>query len=87
MELPQTIQFFAKNSLDLYQQAYNDAMIRIGQYYGVHVIDAGGKSQINQYHPEYIIYQIHHTTLGGEQYAKTIWEELKNISPAKTANA
>lgn len=71
-----------KNSLDLYQQAYNDAMIRIGQYYGVHVIDAGGKSQINQYHPEYIIDQIHHTTVGGEQYANTIWEELKNIKPA-----
>ncbi len=76
-----------KNSLDLYQQAYNDAMIRIGQYYGVHVIDAGGKSQINQYHPEYIIDQIHHTTLGGEQYAKTIWEELKNIRPAEVASS
>lgn len=75
-----------KNSLDLYQQAYNDAMIRMGQYYGVHVIDAGGKSQINQYHPEYIIDQIHHTTLGGEQFAKTIWEELKQIKPAAVAD-
>ena len=75
-----------KNSLDLYQQDYNDVIIRIGQFYGVHVIDAGGKSQINQYHPEYIIDQIHHTTLGGEQYAKTIWEELKNITPAKVSN-
>ena len=74
-----------KNSLDLYQQDYNDVIIRIGQFYGVHVIDAGGKSQINQYHPEYIIDQIHHTTLGGEQYAKTVWEELKNIMPAKVA--
>lgn len=75
-----------KNSLNLYQQDYNDVIIRIGQFYGVHVIDAGGKSQINQYHPEYIIDQIHHTTLGGEQYAKTIWEELRNITPAKTSN-
>lgn len=76
-----------KNSLDLYQQDYNDVIINIGKYYGVHVIDAGGKAQINQYHPEYIIDQIHHTTLGGEQYAKTIWEELKNITPAKVAGA
>ena len=68
-----------KNSLDLYQQAYNDAMIRMGQYYGVHVIDAGGKSQINQYHPEYLADHIHHSSEGGQQFANAIWEELKNI--------
>ena len=74
-----------KNSLGVYQQAYNDAIIKMGQYYGVHVINAGGMSQINQYHPEFIIDQIHHTSLGGEQYAKTIWEELKQIKPLKVS--
>ena len=75
-----------KNKLDLYQRDYNNAIIKMGQYYGVRVIDAGGKSQVNQYHPEYIADQIHHTELGGEQYARTIWAELKNVYPAAVAN-
>ena len=71
-----------QNGLNLLQQDYNNAVIKCCQYYGVPVIDAGGRSQIDQYRPQYIIDQIHHTTLGGKQYAQTIWAELKNIYPA-----
>ena len=29
--------------------------------------------------PQYLADQIHHSELGGKQYAETIWDELKNI--------
>ena len=29
----------------------------------------------------YLVDQIHQTEIGAQQYAKTIWDELKNISP------
>lgn len=70
-----------KNYLDKYQKDYNDAIIEMGRFMGVRVIDAGSKSQINCFNPEYIVDQIHHTELGGKQYATVIWDELKNISP------
>jgi hypothetical protein len=73
-----------KNSLGLIQKDYNDAIIKMGAYMGVPVIDCGGSSHINNFHPEFIIDQIHHTELGGKQYANTIWKELKNISPLAT---
>lgn len=65
-----------------YQVEYNEAIIKMGQYFGCHVIDAGGKAQINNFHPQYLVDHIHHSFLGGEQFAKTIWEELKSIRPA-----
>lgn len=61
------------------QVEYNQAIIKMGQYFGCHVIDAGGKSQINNFHPDYLVDHLHHSFLGGKQYAETIWEELKNI--------
>lgn len=67
------------NALGLHQVDYTNAMIKMAQYMGVHCIDAGSKSQINEFHPEYIVDQCHHTELGGKQFAYTIWEELKNI--------
>lgn len=70
-----------KNSLNLFQKDYNDAIIEMGHFMGVRVIDAGSNSQINCFNPEYIIDQIHHTELGGKQYATVIWDELKNITP------
>lgn len=70
-----------KNSLDKTQNEYNQAIIDVGRYMGVHVIDAGGKSQIGQFCPEYLADHIHHSALGGKQYATVIWDELKNISP------
>ena len=76
-----------KNGIGLYQQDYNNAIIDICQRYGIPVIDAGAKSQINQYRPQFIIDQIHHTELGGKQYANTIWSELKNIPVLAKTNA
>ena len=73
-----------KNSIDLFQKDYNDAIIEMGRFMGVRVIDAGANSQINCFDPEYVIDQIHHTELGGKQYATVIWDELKNISPKVT---
>jgi hypothetical protein len=73
-----------KNSLGLFQKDYNDIIVDMGRFMGVRVIDAGSKSQINCFNPEYIVDQIHHTELGGKQYATVIWDELKNISPKVT---
>lgn len=68
-----------KNGLDLLQNDYNDTIVKMAQYMGVHVIDAGRKSQINEFSPAYLEDHLHHSHLGGKQYAATIWEELKNI--------
>jgi hypothetical protein len=70
-----------RNSLGLLQKDYNDAIVKVGAYMGVPVIDCGAKSHINNFHPEYIIDQIHHTEIGGEQYAEVIWQELKHLRP------
>ena len=66
-----------------YQVDYNNAIIECAKFLGCPCIDAGTKSQINYFNPQYIIDQIHHTELGGKQYAQTIWNELKNIQPLK----
>ena len=68
-----------KNALGLYQVDYNNAIIKTCEWFGIHCIDVGGKSQINEYRPEYIVDQIHQTELGGKQFALTVWDELKNI--------
>lgn len=67
------------NAIDLHQVDYTKAIIDTCQWLGVHCIDVGGKSQINEMHPEYIVDQCHQTELGGKQFALTVWEELKNI--------
>lgn len=69
------------NELGLKQNDYTKMIIEVANYMGVEVIDAGRKSQINEEHANYLIDHIHHTELGGEQYALTIWKELKNINP------
>jgi lysophospholipase L1-like esterase len=70
-----------KNSSDKVQNDYNQAIIDMGRYMGVRVIDAGGKSQIGQFCTEYLSDHLHHSALGGKQFATVIWDELKNISP------
>ena len=67
------------NALGEYQYQYADALSDIAGYLGAHCIDCGRKSQINQWNADYLIDHIHHTELGGEQYANAIWDELKNI--------
>lgn len=69
------------NAIGLRQLDYSRAIIDTCQWLGVHCIDVGGKSQINEMHPEYIVDQCHQTELGGKQFAYTVWDELKNIHP------
>lgn len=69
----------AKNGKDKMQKEYNDAMKAVAELMGVHCIDVAAKAQINEYHPEYIANSVHHTELGGKQYAATVWDELRQI--------
>ena len=71
----------ARNYYDLRQWHYTEIAMATARYAGVRVIDAGSMSMLNQEHPRYLADQIHHSTLGGEQYALTVWMELKNIAP------
>ena len=68
-----------KNVLNLTQNDYNEAIRNIGKFLGVPVIDAGGLAHINENRPKYLFDHIHHSELGGKQYANVIWSCLKNI--------
>lgn len=68
-----------KNSINKYQSDYNEAIRKMARHMGCWLIDAGAESQINENHPEYLIDHLHHTELGGQQYAKVIWSHLKDI--------
>ena len=68
-----------KNVLDLTQNDYNDVIRNVGKFLGVPVIDAGGESFINEHRPEFLSDHIHHSELGGQQYAAAIWDRLKSI--------
>lgn len=74
------------NYLGLRQKDYSDMAVAVAQYMGVSVIDAGSTSMIGQEHPQYLADQIHHTDLGGKQYALTVWMELKDIAPLLKEN-
>lgn len=64
------------------QNDYIEATIEMCRYLGVPVIDAGRESMISQDTASlYLMDQIHHTQLGGYQYAKTIWDKMKNFHP------
>lgn len=73
-----------KNELGLSIKDYNDMIEQVGLYYKIPVIRCGDKANIDEFHPEYIVDHIHHTELGGKQYAQTIWNELKNLYPLLT---
>ena len=70
-----------KNRAGLYQRDYTEMAMATARYLGIPVIDAGSMSMINRYHPQYLADQIHHTDLGGQQYALSIWMALKDIPP------
>lgn len=70
-----------KNHEGLLQGYYTEMAMATARYMGIPVIDAGSRSMINQQHPQYLADQIHHSDLGGKQYALAIWMELKNIAP------
>ena len=73
------------NSNELLQQEYTEMAMAVARYTGIPVIDAGSTSMINRHHPEYLEDQIHHSELGGKQYALAVWMELKDIAPLLTA--
>lgn len=68
-----------KNDLGLTQWDYIDMTIKVAEFVGIPVITCGQDSMINNQNPDYIADHIHHTYLGGYQYAKAIWAKLKNI--------
>lgn len=70
-----------KNHEGLFQRNYTEVAMDVAELVGIPVIDAGSASMINLYHPEYLADQIHHTDLGGQQYAYTVWLELKDMAP------
>lgn len=70
-----------RNSEDLLQRDYTEMAISVAGFTGIPVIDAGSRSMINKYHPDYLADQIHHSELGGQQYALTVWLELKDMAP------
>ena len=67
------------NSLGLRQIDYINMAISVAKYVGIPVIECGSESMINASNPDYIVDWIHHTYLGGRQYAKVIWQHLKDI--------
>ena len=75
------VRLIDKNSIGCYISDYAEAMLKAAQHMGCICIDAGSHSQIDMFHTQYLFDNLHHNDLGGEQYAKTIWEELKNINP------
>jgi lysophospholipase L1-like esterase len=70
-----------KNLEGRFQQDYIQTAADVAAFTGIPVIDAGSRSMINQHHPAYLEDQIHHSNLGGQQYALTVWLELKNMAP------
>lgn len=70
-----------RNGLELTQWDYTETAMAVARYTGIPVIDAGSMSMINQDHPQYLKDQIHHSELGGQQYALAVWTELKDIAP------
>ena len=71
----------AHNGLSLKQRDYTEIAMATARYTGIRVIDSGSMSMMNQEHSQYLADQIHHSVLGGEQYALTVWTELKDIAP------
>ncbi len=73
--------YSATNSIGLHQRDYVEAMKKFAEYCGCLFIDAGQTSEINVNNPQYIYDHIHHTELGGKQFAQAIWNVVKNITP------
>lgn len=73
--------YSATNIIGLHQRDYVEAMKKFAEYCGCLFIDAGQASEININNPQYIYDHIHHTELGGKQFAQAIWDVLKNVTP------
>jgi len=68
------------NSLGLKQIDYIKMVVDVCKYLGVPCIEAGQKCGVNLFTGNlYLQDHIHLNDLGGEQYANTVWSELKDI--------
>lgn len=67
------------NGNGLTQSQFNDGIIKMAKHLGCYVIDAGSESGICSLNPQYIVDNIHHTELGGKQFANAIWARLKDV--------
>lgn len=76
------VAFNQKNGIGKFQSDYAKVMIEAAQHMGCICIDAGNMSQINIFHPAYLIDHIHHSKMGGQQFANAIWILLKLIMPS-----
>ena len=75
--------YIKKTDSGLYQSDYNNAIKQFADWSGTICIDCGVRSEINCNNPQYLIDHLHHTELGGQQYAQAIWNELKLLHPMK----
>lgn len=80
------VAFNQKNGIGKFQSDYAKVMIDAAQHMGCICIDAGNMSQINIFHPAYLIDHIHHSKMGGQQFANAIWASLRLIMPSEKLN-
>jgi hypothetical protein len=74
----------ARNSLGLSQMDYNNMFKEVAEYMGVIVIDTANLSNITQERTRFYADHIHHSALGGGQFANAVWGKLKNIPLIQT---
>lgn len=67
----------ARNSLGYSQMDYNRMIKDVAEYVGIPCIDVATLSGITQETPDYYVDHLHHTELGGRQFANTVWSRLR----------
>lgn len=67
----------SRNSLGLSQMDYNRMIKDVAEYVGIPCIDVATLSNITQETPDYYVDHLHHTELGGRQFANTVWSRLR----------
>ena len=75
----------ARNGLNLLQLDYNKMIKDVAEYMSIPVIDVAVLSGISQESPDYFVDHLHHSDLGGQQFANTVWSYLKHM-PLKLVN-
>ena len=75
----------AKNGQNLLQMDYNNMIKAVAEYMSIPTIDTAVLSGICQENPEYFVDHLHHSDLGGQQLANTVWAYLKQM-PTKLVN-
>ena len=68
-----------KNGQGLLQMDYNNMIKAVAEYMSIPTIDTAILSGICQENPDYFVDHLHHSDLGGQQFANTVWSILKNM--------